>query len=110
MNWKKPKSKIFFVPIPYTGQKLYNLTEYKRNPEAPQIKITLHDPETKEDYTARILDYLGSYDLFNIPDWLSRQCTDVELVTGKILAAQLKKKVPAFNKTEILHFYQLAID
>ena len=108
MNWKKPKTKIFFVPVPYTGQKLFELTEYKRNPEAPFIKMEFTDTDTKEIYTCAILDYLGIYDVNAIPDWIARLTTDLESITGHQLIALLKKRLPEFKKSELVLFYQLS--
>lgn len=107
MNWKKPKTNIFRVPIPYTGQFLYKITEYKRNPETPPLKMEFTDPNTSEQYTAEILDYWGIYEADKIPDAMARLCTDIKLMTGEKLLVKLKQSFPEFKKAQLILIYEL---
>jgi len=107
MNWKKPQNKIFFVPIAAADQKLFDITDWKRNPEAPRHQITLTDIETKQEYTAEILDYLGPWKIDFLPDWIARLVTDKETITGPIFANLLRKRRPEFKTAEKVLFYQL---
>ena len=108
MNWKKPNKKIFWVPVPYLGQNLYNLTKWKRKPDEPKQTIQLTNPDNNETELFEILDYLGYYKIENIPDYLARDCTDNVNITGRILAAKLVKKMPEFKTVQEILFYQLS--
>lgn len=108
MNWKKPNQNIFFIPIPANGQNLWDITEHQRNPKINCKTITLTDIETKQEYTAVILDYLGAYKMEFIPDWIARLVTDKKTITGANFAALLRKRSPDFKKIEKVLFYQLS--
>ena len=109
MNWKKPQQNIFFVPIPANGQNLYNLTEYRRNPEAPKQTYTLVDTETQETYQTEILDYLGPFEAEHISDIFARLVTDNKNITGKTLFKLLQKRSTDFKNVEKILFYQLSV-
>lgn len=107
MDWKKPNKNIFWVPVPYTGQNLYDLTEWKRTPEATRQTIQLTEPKTDKTELFEIIDYLGIYTMDKIPDFLAFDCTDSTKITGRILAATLVMKKPEFRGIEKVVFYQL---
>jgi hypothetical protein len=109
MNWKKPKSNLFFVPVPERGQNRMELIDWKFDEKKERKKMGFTDPDTKEEYQAEIIDYLGPFEMERIPDWTSRQCTDLESVTGTMLKLLLRKKLPEFQTTDKVLFYQCKI-
>ena len=106
MNWKIPPQKVFFVPVPYTGQNLMELVEYKFREDKQPKEIDINDPE-KGKTRCRILDYLGAYEFYKIPDFISRLVTDKPEMTGEILTALLRKKRPEFGYAKKILFYQI---
>lgn len=108
MKWKIPDNKIFTVPVPYNGQNLMELIEYRIYNDKQPKEIELDDPE-KGKTRCQILDYLGAYEMDKIPDFISRLVTDKPEMTGKILTALLRKKRPEFGYAKKILFYQLTI-
>ncbi len=105
MNYKVPKSPVFWVPIPDTGQNRMQLIDWQLNREIKPVQMTLTDPETGE-YTVEILDYLGPYSMNEIPGYLARQIINRD-ATGRILATVLRQRVPEFKNCQKVLFYQV---
>lgn len=108
MNWKFPPTKLFWVPVPYNPEKrLFELVEYQYSENKPKQTIEITDPETSETKTFEILDFLGTYPIAEIPNFLARQCTDNPTITGDQLFYFLQKKKPEFKLCEKVIFLQL---
>lgn len=105
MNYKPPKSPVFWVPVPDTGQSRIDLIDWKYTPGTAPPRMVLTDPDTG-DYTVEILDYLGPYSIGEIPDHLARQIINAE-ATGRILAKLLTGRVTEFKNCKKLFFYQV---
>ncbi len=109
MNWERQQTKLFWVPIPYTGQSLINLVDWIFDKKKPRQTIQLTDPKTEKPYIVEIIDYLGVFKMDLIPSWLSRTVTNNEATTGSILSYFLKKRLPEFRKVDQVVFYQVKI-
>jgi hypothetical protein len=108
MNWKTPSTNMFWVPVPYAGEKLTDITAHLRDENKKPQTFELTNPETGENTACFIIDYLGPYPIQNPPDFLARCCTDKTGMTGKMLFKLLTQKVPEFRHTDKILFYQLA--
>ena len=107
MNWKQPTTDIFWVPVPDNGQSRIKAVEWRFNPKVPRQQIELTDPDTKNTYTVEVLDFFGAYAIDRLPDWLAREATDKEQMTGAILGTLLRRKTPEFRKAQKVLFYQV---
>lgn len=105
MNYKKPTSPVFWVPIPDTGQSRMKLVDWKFNPGTPPPQMKLTDPEAGE-YMVEILDYLGAYPIEDLPGWIARMIINKD-ATGHVLGQLLQKRVPEFKKCKKVLFYQV---
>lgn len=105
MNYKPPTSPVFWVPVPDIGQNRMKLIEWQLNPDKSPERMTLTDPE-KGAYEVEILDFLGAYEMEQIPTHIARQIGGVKM-TGKALFHFLKKRLPEFKNAEKVLFYQV---
>lgn len=105
MNYKRPTSPVFWVPVPDTGQSRMDLIDWKYTPGTPPPQMVLTDPDTGE-YTVEILDYLGAYKMDDIPGHLARQIINKE-ATGRMLAKLLQTRIPEFKNCQKVLFYQV---
>ena len=107
MNWKQPPTAIFWVPVPDEGQSRMKAVEWRFYKDAPRLQMEINDPDTNQPYTVEILDFFGAFDINRLPDWLARQVTDKDQMTGKILGTLLRRKTPEFRKAQKVLFYQV---
>jgi hypothetical protein len=104
MIWKLQPSPIFFVPVPYNGQSIMDLTAWQFSPDIKPDIMELTNPD-ETTYKVEILDCLGPYPMERIPTFLAR-CIGGKGLTGKLLAALLRKKKPEFLQASTVLFYQ----
>lgn len=107
MNWKQPPNAVFWLPMPANGQSRMDAVEWQIKPGTPRQTMELTDPTTKQPYTVEILDIWGAYDIYRVPNFLARQCTDKDRMTGEILVKLLKSQVPEFKQATKIMFYQV---
>ena len=106
MIWKLQPSPVQFIPVPYSDvNHLIGITDWQFKPEVKPLTFDISDPDTNETHTVEIFDYLGPYPMDNIPNWIARFIA-VKL-TGKLLAALLRKRKPEFHDTKQVLFYQV---
>jgi hypothetical protein len=106
MNFKLPKSPVFWVPMPDKGQSRMKLVEYRLTEGKQPETMQLTDPDTKLPYTVEILDWMGAYKPDEIPDWVARQTINRD-ATGAMYGQLLLKKVPEFKDCKKILFYQV---
>jgi len=106
MNYKPPTSRVFWVPVPDTGQSRMKLIDWKIDPDKKPQLMELFNPEKKQNYTVEILDYFGSYPIDNLPGFIARQIINAE-ATGYILSKFLKERLPEFKDCKKVLFYQV---
>lgn len=105
MNYKRPTSPVFWVPVPDTGQSRADLIGWKLTETKQPPVMTLTDPDSG-DYSVEIWDYLGPYEMEQIPCFLARQIVNAQ-VTGRALAAVLRQRLPEFKNCRRIYFYQV---
>ncbi|MDP2058531.1 MAG: hypothetical protein Q8J97_02245 [Flavobacteriaceae bacterium] len=105
MNFKRPTSPVFWVPIPDTGQSRMELLAWQYLPGKEPAQMPLTDPDTGE-YIVEILDYHGAYKITEIPNFYARQIINSR-ATGAELGKLLLQRVPEFRKCEKVLIYQV---
>lgn len=105
MNYKRPKTPVFWVPVPDTGQSRMDLVAWRHDENQQPQRMELTDPDAGA-YTVEILDSLGPYEMENIPDFLARQVIN-ERATGRALFAVLRQRVKEFKMCKKVYFYQV---
>lgn len=106
MNYRRPTSPVFWVPIPDRGQSRMDLVDWRYSVDKLPPQMELTDPDTRKNYTLEILDYSGPYPIDNLPDQYARQIINKD-ATGRLLARFLVERVPEFRNCQKVLFYQV---